>query len=61
MKHQHFYSFVWSVELLLGQESGATLKRLKSHFVAKWRQPYYCTSSYVKSRVAITMVRATHR
>ena len=45
---------------LLGVEATATLKMIASRLATKWRQPYSKTCGYVKSRVAITLVRATH-
>ena len=45
----------------MGMEATATLKRISSRLATKWRQPYSKTCGYVKSRVAITLVRATHR
>ena len=38
-----------------------TLKRTASRLSTKWKEPYARTSGYVKSIVAITLVRATHR
>ena len=58
---QHLYPFVSSVDRLLGVEATDTLKRISSFIATKWRQPYSRTCGYVKSRVAITLVRATHR
>ena len=46
---------------MLGVEVTATLKRLSSRLTTKWRKPYSKTYGYVKSRIAITLVRATHR
>ena len=37
------------------------MKRLASHLATKWRKPYSKTYRYVKSRIVITLVRATHR
>ena len=56
----HFYPFVDLVDGLLGVEATATLKRIASRLATKWRQPYYKMCGYVKSRVAITFMRATH-
>ena len=58
---RHFSPFVASVIRLLGLGATATLKRIPSSLATKWRQPYSRTCGYVKSRVAITLVRATHR
>ena len=49
------------VDGLLGVEAMATLKRLASCLATKWKQPYLNTCGYVKSRIVITLVRATHR
>ena len=59
-QRRHFSPFVASVGGLLGVEATATLKRIASRLTTKWRQPYSKTCGYVKSRVAITLVRATH-
>ena len=45
---------------LLGVEATATLKRIASHLATKWRHHYSKMCGYVNSRVAITLVRATH-
>ena len=60
-QRRHFSPFVTSVDGLLGLEATATLKRIASRFSSKWRQYYSKTCRYVKSRIAITLVRATHR
>ena len=60
-KRQHFYPFVASVDGLLGVEATATLKRLAIRLTTKWKKSYSKMCGYVKSRVAITFVRATHR
>ena len=60
-KRQHLSPYVASVDGLLGVEATATLKRIASRLATKWRQPYSKTCGYVKSRFAITLVRATHR
>ena len=59
-QRQHFSPFVASVDGLLGVEVTATLKRLASCLATKWKQSYSKTCGYVKSRIAITLVRATH-
>ena len=60
-QRRHFPPFVASVEGLLGVEATATLKRLASCLATKWRKPYSKTCRYVKSRIEITLVCATHR
>ena len=59
-QRRHFSSFVASVDGLLGVEAKATLKRIAISLATKWKQPYSKTCGYAKSRVAITLVRATH-
>ena len=59
-KHQHFSPFVASVNRLLGVEAIATMKRVASRLATMWRKPYSRTYVCVNSRVAITLVRATH-
>ena len=59
-KRRQFSPFAASVDRFLGVEATATLKRLASRLATKWRQPYSKTYGYVKSRIAITLVRATH-
>ena len=58
--HRHFYPFVDLVDRLLGEEATATLKRIASRLATKWKQSYSKTCGYVKSRIAFTLVRATH-
>ena len=60
-QRRHFSPFVASVDRLLGVEATATLKRLASRLATKWKQSYSKTCGYVKSRIAITLVRITHR
>ena len=60
-QRQHFSPFVASVDGLLGVEATATLKMIARRLASKWKQPYSKTCGYVTSRVAIKLVRATHR
>ena len=60
-QRQHFSPYIASVNGLLGTEAMATLKRLASRLATKWKQSYSKNCGYVKSRIAITLVRATHR
>ena len=60
-QRRHFSPFVASVGGLLGVEATATLKRLSSLLATKWTQTYSKTCEYAKNRIAITLVRATHR
>ena len=60
-QRRNFSLFVASVDGLLGVEAKATLKRLASRLSTKWKQSYSKTCGYVKSRIAITLLWATHR
>ena len=60
-QRRNFSPFVTSVDGLLGVEATATLKRLASRLATKWKQPYSKMCEYVKSRIAINLVRNTHR
>ena len=60
-KRRHFSPFVSYVNGLMGVEATATLKRIASRLTTKWRQPYLRMCAYIRSRIAITMVRATNR
>ena len=55
-----FFPLSASVDGFLGVEATETLKRLGSRLATKWRKPYSKMCGYVKSRIAITFVRATH-
>ena len=41
-------------------EATVTLKMIASRLTSKWKQPYSKTCGYVKSNIAITLVRATY-
>ena len=60
-QRQQFSPFVASVDVLPGVEDTATLKRIASRLASKWKQTYSKTCGYVKSRIAITLLRATHQ
>ena len=60
-QRQNFSPFVASVDGHLWVEATATLKRIASRLASKWKQPYSKTCGYVTSRIASTLVRATHR
>ena len=60
-QRRHFSPFVASIDGLMGVEETATLKGISSCLAKKWRKPYSRTCGYVNSRVAITLVRATHQ
>ena len=56
-----FTPSVVSVDGLLGVKAEATLKRISSRLAPKCKEPYSRTCRYVKSRIAITLVREAHR
>ena len=58
---QQFLPFITSVGELLCVEASDTLKRIASRLATKWRHPYFRTYIYVKSMVAITLIRTTHQ
>ena len=57
----HLYSFVVSMGWLLGVEAKVTLKHISIRLASKWKQPYSWMCVYIKSRIYITLVRASHR
>ena len=59
-QHRHVSPFVASLDGLMWVEATATLKRLASCLSTKWKQSYSKTCGYVKIRIAVTLVRATH-
>ena len=42
-------------------EATATLQRIAIRLATKWNQYYLKTCGYIKSRIEITLVRATNR
>ena len=59
-QRRHFYPFFASVDGLLWVEVTFTLKRLAIRLATKWKQSYSKMCVYVKSRITITLVHATH-
>ena len=58
---KHFTPLCFSTDGLPGNESKAAIKRLSSLLAAKWRKPYGNICAYVRSRIAIPLVRASSR
>lgn len=56
---RQFTPLVFSVDGLLGGECKAAINRLASQLAAKWERPYSDMCSFVKSRFALALVRAT--
>ena len=59
-ERRHFTPFVASVDGLLRVEAEAAVKLTASPLAQKWQEPHSRTCRYVKSRVAISLVRSTH-
>ena len=57
---RHFTPFVLSVDGLLGREAKTFAKRLAVKLAGKWQKPYSQVCGYVKARLSIAAVRATH-
>ena len=59
--HLHFTPLVFSVDGLEGPECKAAMKHLASKLAAKWNRQYSQIVSFVRSRLAFTLVRAASR
>jgi hypothetical protein len=59
-RRRHFTPLVFSVDGLRGPETTAAMKKLASSLSHKWERTYSQVAWYVRSRVALTLVRATH-
>ena len=55
-----FVPFVASADGLLGREADAFLQRLASQLALKWNRPYPPVCGYVRARIALSLVRASH-
>ena len=60
-QHQQFFPFLVSVDRLMSVGVEDTLKRISIHLATKCQQLYSRTCGYVKIRIGITLVRATHQ
>ena len=60
-KRRHSPPFTVSVDGLLGVEAEDMLKCIASCLMTKWKQPHSWTCGYINSRVAVNLIRATHR
>ena len=60
-QRRHFTPFVVSTDGMLGREANHTLKHLARMLSRKWHKPYSQVCGYVKSRMSIAIVRATHQ
>jgi hypothetical protein len=55
-----FVPFIASADGLLGREAVAFLQRLASQLALKWNRPYPPVCGYVRARIALSLVRASH-
>jgi hypothetical protein len=55
-----FIPFVASADGLLGREADAFIRRLASQLSTKWERPYPPVCGYVRARIALSLVRASH-
>jgi hypothetical protein len=58
-RRRHFTPLVFSVDGLRGTEADAASKRLASRLAAKWKRTYSEVCGFVRSRLALTLVRTT--
>ena len=59
-QRRHFSPLFALVDGLICVEATENLKRLAIFLATKWKQPYSKMCGYIKSRIAIILVRATH-
>ena len=59
-QRRHFTPFVASTDGLLGKEANFFAKRLVVVLAEKWNKPYSQVCGFVKARLSIALVRATH-
>ena len=59
-QRRHFTPFVVSCDGMLGKEADFMMKRLAQLLSEKWQRPYSQVCGYLKARMSIAIVRATH-
>jgi hypothetical protein len=59
-QRRHFSPFVVSTDGLLGREASCFAKRLSQKLAIKWHRPLSHVTGYVKTRLSIAIIRATH-
>jgi hypothetical protein len=59
-QRRHFTPFVVSVDGLLGKEAEVFLNRLAGKISEKWGKPYSEVCGFVRARMSIAIIRATH-
>ena len=60
-QRKHFTPLVFSVDGMTGVECEAASKRLASRLAAKWKRSYGEVCGFVRSRLAIALVRSASR
>jgi hypothetical protein len=60
-QRRHFTPLVFSVDGLNGAEAKAATQRLASLLAAKWKRTYSDVCGYIRSRLAVALVRSTTR
>ena len=60
-RRRHFTPLVFSVDGLQGVEARAASQRLASQLAAKWKRSYSDVCGFVRSRLAVALVRSTSR
>ena len=58
-RRRHFTPLVYSVDGLAGEEAQAASKRTASLLSRKWKRAYSEMCGYVRSRMALSLVRTT--
>ena len=59
--HRHFTPLVYSVDGMEGGEAKAARRRVASRLATKWGKQYSQMCGFVRSRISISLVRATSR
>ena len=60
-QRRHFTPFIVSTDRLLGDEANAVVKRLATVLSQKWETAYSRVCGWLRSRIGIAIVQATHR
>lgn len=60
-QRRHFSPFVLSTDGLFGKEAQTLMQRLAGKLADKWDRPYSHMCAFVRARMSIAAVRATHR
>ena len=60
-QRRHFTLFVVSTDGMIGDEANAMVKRLALVLSQKWEKTYSRVCGWLRSRIGIAIVRATHR